>query len=187
MTEFQIHTPETVDAALKEDFERTERMLGYIPNVYGVMAESPELAQSYQFVQQRVMESSLTPIERNIVWLEISYQNNCTYCMAGHSALATGPGQNTPPDIVRALRDGAPLNDPKLEALRQFAGAVVNGRGVVDPTLTDTLKTHRYTNRTVLDVILAVSQKIMTNYVNHFAHTSIDDANADHEWIRPNH
>lgn len=47
--------------------------------------------------------------------------------MAAHTVIAGM--QKVPEDVVKALRDDTPINDPKLEALRVFATEVAGKRG----------------------------------------------------------
>lgn len=183
MSDFTIHTSETADSMLAKDFERTRNMLGYIPNVFGVLAESPQCLKGYQQLMGLVMQSSLSAVERNIVWLVASFENNCHYCMAGHSALAGSQG--TPEVIINAIREDKELTDQKLQALRVFAREVVRNRGEVDEKTVLSLKKQGYTNRTILDVILAVAQKTITNYANHFADTPVDTAYEKFTWSHP--
>jgi alkylhydroperoxidase family enzyme len=51
------------------------------------------------------------------------FENECHYCMAGHTQLAKM--QKIDDNIVRAIRNGQPISDPNLKALRAFATKVV--------------------------------------------------------------
>jgi hypothetical protein len=42
-----------------------------------------------------------------------------------------------------------------------------------------------YTNQTILDVILGVAVKVMSNYTNHMAHTTLDEVIKPLEWSHP--
>src|SRR5260370_35053806 len=74
-------------------------------------------------------KTGFTPQERNIVYLAIIYENECTYCMAGHTNLSRMA--KVDPEAITAVREGRPIADPRLEALRQFAAKVTRNRGVV--------------------------------------------------------
>jgi len=94
------------------------------------MAESPALLNAYSAVQREFTgRGSLTPAEQQLVLLTVSYEKGCRYCMAGHSGLAQAAGLE--PRYLEALRSGLPLTDPRLEALRAFATAMVRDRGLV--------------------------------------------------------
>jgi alkylhydroperoxidase family enzyme len=42
-----------------------------------------------------------------------------------------------------------------------------------------------YTRRNVLEVILGVATKVMSNYTNHIAHTQLDKFMRGNEWLKP--
>ncbi|MHA6327074.1 carboxymuconolactone decarboxylase family protein [Roseivivax sp. CAU 1753] len=67
------------------------------------------------------------------------------------------------------------LRIERLEALRTFTLAAVRDRGYVDETAVRTFLDAGFTKRQVLEVILGVSQKVMSNYTNHLAETSVDE------------
>jgi alkylhydroperoxidase family enzyme len=74
------------------------------------------------------------------------------------------------PEVVAALRAGKPVDDPGLEAVHTFTRVVVDNRGWVDDGRVDAFLAAGYTRRHVLDVILGVGVKTLSNYTNHIAH-----------------
>jgi len=118
MTDFILHTLETAPGASKHRLARSQWQLGFIPNLFAVQAEAPALLEGYQTLSAIFARSSLTPTEREVVLLTASYENDCSYCIAHHSAIAKR--HNVPKKLVLALREGQPLPDLKLEALRDL-------------------------------------------------------------------
>ncbi|MEM1143995.1 MAG: hypothetical protein AAGI88_15560 [Pseudomonadota bacterium] len=53
--------------------------------------------------------------------------NECTYCVAAHTGAAKA--HKVDKHVIDALRSSDAINDPKLEALRQFAVTVNAPRG----------------------------------------------------------
>lgn len=173
MTDFTVHTPATAPEASKPILDAVQKGFGgMIPNLYGVMAESPALVEAYQALGKIFSKTSLTDIERHVVWLTVNYENECTYCMAAHSVVAGHGG--VPASEVDALRTGVALSDPKLEALRSFTAHMVQTRGWPDQAEIDALLAAGYTRTTILDVILGIGQKTLSNYTNHLANTPLD-------------
>jgi alkylhydroperoxidase family enzyme len=103
--------------------------------------------------------------------------------MAGHTAHAKM--QKMDPAVIDALRKGAAIPDPRLEALHRFAGLVVRNRGWVSDADTDAFLAAGYTQRNVLEVVLGVATKVMSNYTNHIAHTELDAFMRGNEWTKP--
>lgn len=182
MTEFTMHSVETAPDAAKPLLEKSQANAGFIPNLHAVMAESPEHLEAYQTLSALFSRTSLSKTEQNIVWLAINAEHNCHYCVPAHTAIAQM--QKVPQDIIDALRDERPLPDAKLEALRQFTLKTVRQRGVVSDADTDAFLAAGYTRRNILDVILGVSHKVMSNYINHFADTPVDEAFKPFAWTK---
>lgn len=65
---FTIHTLETVRPDLKENLETVKKNNGgYIPNLIGLLANSPTALETYQTVGGINRRNSLTPTEREVV------------------------------------------------------------------------------------------------------------------------
>ncbi len=112
-----------------------------------------------------------------------NYENECHYCMAGHSTLAKM--QKMDPAVIAALRNGTELPDAKLEALHRFATLIVRNRGFVSDEEVDAFIAAGYTRRNVLEVVLGAATKLMSNYTNHIVHTPLDSFMHGNEWIKP--
>ena len=87
--------------------------------------------------------------------------------------------------VRTALRDGRPLDDPKLETLRSFATQVVRERGWVGEGAIGKLLAAGYTRRTVFEVILAASFKTLSNYTDHVTDAPVDTHFQDWLWQKP--
>ena len=103
--------------------------------------------------------------------------------MAAHTAIAGM--QKVPPDVIRSLRDGTPLDDPQLEALRAFTRAIVEKRGWVSDDDVKAFIDAGYLKRHLLEVILGVGFKTLSNYANHVAETPVDANFQRFAWSSP--
>ncbi len=183
MTDYTLHTAETAPEASKEILEGAQKTNGFVPNLYATMAQSPELLKSYKYLAEAFSSNSLNTDERNVVWQVINYENNCHYCVPAHTAIAKSQGVSD--DVVEALREGKTIPDAKLEALAEFTRQMLKQRGVVSDEQTQALFAHGYDTTTVLDVILGLAHKTLSNYTNHVAHTPLDDAFSPFAWTHP--
>ena len=125
-------------------------------------------------------QSSFNATQRQVVILAISRYNECRYCVAAHSAVAQM--QSVPADVVEAIRTDKPIADSRLESLRKFATLMVDKRGWPEDAKLASFLAAGYTRAHVLEVILAISYKTLSNYVNHVAGTPLDDAFAAKVW-----
>ncbi len=179
---YTVHTIETAPEAAKAPLTEARQAYGFIPNLLGVMAESPALLKAYRTLSGLFEETSLSPIERQIVLLTTSYENGCEYCVAAHSVIAAM--QKLPADAVQAIRDGKPIADPKLETLRRFTAAVVDSRGRPSDAEIEAFVAAGYGRQQVLEVVLGVGMKTLSNYTNHVADTPLDPAFAGSAWSK---
>jgi alkylhydroperoxidase family enzyme len=90
--------------------------------------------------------------------------------------------QGVAADVVKSVRENTPIADGKLEALRQFAYEVVEKRGFVPESIKDRFLSAGYTDRNILEVILGVGLKTLSNYTNHIAETPLDPAFEPAKW-----
>lgn len=183
MTTFTRYTVETAPAASKPVLEAVQKAFSFVPNLQGNMAESPELLAGYSQLWDLFGKSTLTPHEQQVVYLTSNFENNCHYCMAGHTTLAKMI--EMPPEVIAALRAGNVIPDARLEALHVFATAVVRDRGFVDDAGIEAFLAAGFTRRNVLEVVLGVATKVMSNYTNHLVHTQLDPFMKGNEWTKP--
>jgi uncharacterized peroxidase-related enzyme len=180
---FTLHDTATAPAASTEILEGVQKFWGVVPNLHGVLAESPAALEAYATLWKIADKTGFTPQERNIAYIAIIYENECTYCMAGHTNLSRMA--SVEPDVISAVREGRPIADPKLEALRQFAAKVTRSRGVVSEVDVAAFKAAGYNNRAMLDVLVLAATKLISNYANHLAQTPLDPFMKDTEWSAP--
>ena len=180
---FTRYTAETAPEASRPILGAVKSAFSFIPNLQATMAESPELLAGYTALWDLVHKTSLTATEQQVVFMTANYENECQYCMAGHTTLARM--QKIAEPIIAALRDGGTIPDAKLQALHAFAGAVVRQRGHLDDAQIQAFLDAGYTHRQVLDVVLIVGTKTLSNYTNHLTGTPLDAFMQGSEWNRP--
>ena len=78
------------------------------------------------------------------------------------------------PALTEALRDQKPMPTAKLQALQDMTLNIVRNRGNVDDAAVAKFFEAGYAQRQILDIILGLSQKVISNYVNHIAKTPLD-------------
>lgn len=115
---FPLLDESTASQDAQEALAPTRKNFGMIPNVEKVMALVPQLLSGYAHMWDLFETTTFTAIERQVVYMTANFENECNYCVPWHSMLAKKAGME--PSEVDALRSGAPLADPKLEALRGF-------------------------------------------------------------------
>jgi uncharacterized peroxidase-related enzyme len=180
---FKVHDIATAPAGSADILKDVQKAWGFVPNLHRVLAESPAALEAYATLWTIAEKTSFTPVERNIVYLSIIYENECVYCMAGHTNLSRMAKVDEA--AIAAVREGRPIADAKLEALRHFAALVTRNRGVVSPADVEAFKAAGYDKRAILDVLVLAATKLISNYTNHLAETPLDSFMKGAEWKAP--
>lgn len=180
MTTFPIHSLDTAPEAAKPILAAVQKSFGFVPNLIRILAEAPAAAEAYTTLMDIFERTSLTAAEKQTVILSISYVNKCEYCMAAHSTVAAM--QKVPPEVIEALRNGTPLEDPRLEALAGLTREIVETRGWPSDAAKSAFYAAGFRAAQYLEVVVGVSLKTLSNYVNHAAETPLDGPFSAAEW-----
>lgn len=180
MTTLKIHNIETAPEGSKALLENSQKAYGMIPGLHGVLAASPELLKAYQELHQLFTETSFNNDELTVVWQTINVEHGCHYCVPAHTGIAKM--MKVDDAIIDALRNQTPLADAKLEALRTLTLSITRNRGNVSQADLEAFYTAGYGEQQVLEIILGLSQKVISNYTNHIANTPVDEAFQKFAW-----
>ncbi|MEM6892206.1 MAG: carboxymuconolactone decarboxylase family protein [Bacteroidota bacterium] len=177
---FKIHTVESAPEASKTTLQAAKRKMGFVPNLMATMSESPVMVESYMTLMRLFDKSRLTETERQIILMTNNRLNVCTYCMAAHTAVSKMAKVDE--GVIEALRSGNPIQNPKLEALRQFAIVINESKGWATDEQVAELLAAGYTKETVLEVIVGTSLKVLSNYTTHIVEPTLDNAFVPLAW-----
>ncbi|NVK17709.1 MAG: carboxymuconolactone decarboxylase family protein [Methylocystaceae bacterium] len=180
MTEFTLHTEETAPEESKPMIVEAKKAFGMLPGLFSVMAEAPGVYNAYNLLHENFSNSSFNTEELTVIWQAINVEHGCHYCVPAHTAIANM--MNVDQAVTDALRNETTLPTTKLEALRDFTLSMVRERGRVDDDKVQAFLDAGFTKRQVLEVVLGISQKIMSNYINHLANTPVDAAFQPFAW-----
>ena len=179
---FPSHDLDTAPEASKPLLEQSQKAFGRLPGLHKVLAESPQAHEGYQVLHKLFTETDFDAEELTVVWQAINVENECHYCVPAHTGIAKM--MKVSDEISDALRNETALPTPKLEALRTFTVQMFRQRGNVSDDQMKAFFDAGYGHRAVLDVILGMAQKTISNYVNHVAQTPVDDVFKPLAWER---
>ena len=180
MTTLKVHNIESAPTEAKPLLENSQKAYGMIPGLHGVLAASPQLLKAYQDLHQLFTETSFNNDELTVVWQTINVEHACHYCVPAHTGIAKM--MKVDDAIINALRDETPLADAKLEALRTLTLSLTRNRGNVSQADLEAFYAAGYGEQQVLEIILGLSQKVISNYTNHIANTPVDAAFQPFAW-----
>ncbi|MCG8315357.1 MAG: carboxymuconolactone decarboxylase family protein [Pseudomonadales bacterium] len=170
---FTLHTIETAPQKARESLKESQKAFGWLPNLHRVLAEAPAALQAYKDLHTTFQNTSFNAVELTVVWQTINFENQCHYCLPAHSMIAKM--MKVDDAIIEALKQNQPLTDKKLEVLRNTTRALLLDRGHLSAAQIDQFKAVGYGNQQLMEIIVGLAQKTISNYVNHLSNTPLDD------------
>jgi uncharacterized peroxidase-related enzyme len=170
MTSITVPTRDQVSPANQALFDQLQAKLGMVPNLYATLAHSEHALASYLAFQNA--RSSLTAKARETVNLVVSQVNDCAYCLAAHTAIGGMVGFS--PAQILELRSGQASFDGKLDALARLVRDIAERRGHADPSLVDAFLAAGWTVENLVDAIVVVGDKTVTNYLHATTDVPVD-------------
>lgn len=181
---FDYHTKDSAPNASAPLIEESVGAYGFFPKLHQVLAEAPAAYEAYLRTFALFQEhTTLSPLEQQVVMMTANYENRCHYCTAGHSMLMTIA--KMPAGDIEALREGQPLADARLEALRTFTRQMIERRGHIGDVRLQTFIDAGFTTRQALEVLTGLAAKLISNYTNALAHTELDEPVTAFAWTHP--
>ncbi len=175
-----MHRIESTDDQRRALLEKAKKQVGFVPNMYAGMVNSPGVLETYLDGYARFRaQSGFSPAEQEVVFLVISRFNGCGYCMAAHSMIAEKKS-GVPADALAAIRAGRQIPDARLDALATFTETMVRSRGLPSSAEAAAFLAAGYSKQQILEIVLAIAVKTLSNYSNHLLHTEVDEVFAGH-------
>ena len=175
MARLSIHNVETAPELAKPRVEAALNANGFIPNLIGALANSPQALAFYQEVGKLNGENSLTGGEREVIQIIAAKRNECGFCVAGHTKLATLK-KLLSDNAISASRavNPADFDDTKLAALAEFTIAIMDNKGAVSDAQLQAFVSAGYRKEQAVDVVMGVALATLCNYTNNLAQTDIN-------------
>lgn len=172
---FTIPTKAEVSQNNQSLFDNLQKGLGFVPNLYAYFAKSETALGDYLTLQNR--KSSLRAKEREVINLVTSQINGCRYCQSAHTVIGRMNGFTD--EQILEIRKGTASFDSKLDALAKFTTSVVTNRGKATEESKNDFFAAGYTEANLIDVIIVVGDKIISNYIHNLTEFEIDFPVAD--------
>lgn len=182
MAQFTIHTVKSAPEGAKPILEQLQERIGFVPNLAATMADNPLVLETYATLSGIFGRGSFSPVEREIIAMATSFDNQCTYCMAAHSTFAKAQGASEA--ALEAVRSGKTPSDPRLAALVTFTHQVVRQGGQVSAEALQSFKAAGFTQAQALEVLIGVSQATLASFVHHMAGTPLDEGFQPQQWAK---
>ena len=177
-TQTNLFAPVGVETAPEKSrplLEKIQKSFKFIPNLFGAFANSPVLLEGYLGLEGTFEKGTLSAVDRQIVLLAASVENSCRYCTAAHGTVLKA-FMHVPAGVVSAIRSNQPLPDPKSNALVALTKEIVAKRGHVEEQTIENFLAAGYRKDQILEVLMGVALKTMSNYLDHISPTELDTA-----------
>jgi len=168
MTTFAAHTIENSTGDTKELLSSIQKGYGFIPNLFSYMAEAPTTVQAYLTLNDLLAKTSIPMPQLQVALLAASIENDCNFCTVAHRAIGKQMGANSA--SLDALNNGEQITDTRDSAIAKFTVAVMKYKGRVPEEDVKAFLSAGYNQQQILEVILVVTIKTLSNYSNHFTH-----------------
>jgi alkylhydroperoxidase family enzyme len=179
---FKLHTKETAPADSQPLLDSSLKAFGMIPNLHAVMAEAPNVLEAYQLLHGLFQNTSFNNEELTVIWQTINVEHECHYCVPAHTGIAHMMKVDNA--ITDALRNKTELPTRTLQVLHETTLALVRDRGRPNQSVLLSFYEVGYENRQLLEIVLGISQKVMSNYINHLSETPVDKAFEEFVWSK---
>ncbi len=170
MSTLNVPTREEVSTSNQAIFDQLKKTLGFVPNLYATYAHSENALGNYLGFANA--KTSLKAKEKEVVNLAVSEVNGCLYCLSAHTAIAKMNGFTD--EQILELRAGEASFDNKLDALARLAKNITENRGTTDAAVLENFFNAGWTKENLIDTIVLVGDKTISNYINNTADTPID-------------
>lgn len=162
MATINVPTREEVSPANQAIFDKLKGSLGTVPNLYATFAHSESALAAYLALQ--AAKSSINGKAREVVNLVVSQVNGCEYCLAAHTVIGKMTGFSS--EQMLEIRGGTAAFDAKLDALARLAKSITARQGHPDPALVEAFLAAGWTKANLVDLIVAIGDKTITNYLH---------------------
>ncbi|MEM7110490.1 MAG: carboxymuconolactone decarboxylase family protein [Bacteroidota bacterium] len=170
MATFSVPTRDEVSENNQAIFDNLQKGLGFVPNLYATYAYSDTALSDYLALQNR--RSSLKAKEREVINLVVSQVNECDYCLAAHTALGKMNGFTE--EQILEIRSGEASFDAKFDALAKFVKDITVNRSKPSVEVTDNLLAAGYTKENLVDIIVVIGDKIISNFIHGATQIPVD-------------
>ena len=170
MTTINVPTREEVSPANQAIFDQLKASLGMVPNLYATLAHSETALGSYLALQNA--KSSITGKAREVVNLVVSQVNECVYCLAAHTVIGKMHGFTD--EQILEIRGGTAGFDAKLDALARLVTSITVNHGHPEPAIVDAFFAAGWTKANLVDAIVTIGDKTVTNYLHGATRVPVD-------------
>lgn len=178
MTRLYSHPVSEASGPAAQIFAGIQSAVGMVPNAYAnIGSNHPAALAALLNLDATLRQGSLTTVEAEVVKLVVSEVAACEYCLAAHTLMSKRAEMSKA--SILAIRQGIPSGDAHLDALAQFVRVLIKSSGVLPASALTAVREGGYTDKQLVDVVLAITSITFTNLFNRINDTKLDFPPAD--------
>ena len=170
MSTINVPKREEVSTVNQAIFDNLEKTLGFVPNLFATYAHSENALGNYLSLSNA--KTSLKAKEKEAVNLAVSQVNNCSYCLAAHTAIGKMNGFTD--EQILQIRTASSDWDQKIDALAKLAKAITVSKGTDVSEELEVFLEQGYSKGNLVDLILLIADKVVMNYLHNVTNVPVD-------------
>ncbi len=171
MSRLNVVAPDEATGDVKEIYNNLAAKMGKVVNIFQGMANSPAALKAYLSMSAALAEGELSPEDREAVYLAVSEQNGCHYCVSAHSMIARRAGLSDDETLAARRFESA---DAKRAALLDFVRKVLATKGFVSDEEIAAIRQAGYSDGQIAEAIGYIGLATYSNLFNHVHDTPLD-------------
>ena len=180
MSIFEVQTIDRAPAGSRAPLEKLQQAFGMVPNVAGIIANSPVLANIFVPLFEGVHAGTFTEAEIQTLLLTNAVTNSCAWAVAFHSYLALKAGLK--PGDVEAIRARHAPSKPRYAALSAYARSLIEKRGHVGDGAVEAFLAASFKPEQALEVLAVSAASTITNYALNIAEPPLEPMFQENAW-----
>jgi len=180
MSIFEVQTIDQAPEGSRAPLAKLRQAFGMVPNVAGVIANSPVLANIFVPLFAGVHGGTFSEAEIQTLLLTNAVTNSCAWAVAFHSYLALQAG--LAPADVQAIRERRAPREPRYAALSVYARSLIEKRGHVGAAAIAALLSAGLRADQALEVLAVSAASTITNYSLNIAEPPLEPMFREHAW-----
>jgi AhpD family alkylhydroperoxidase len=180
MSIFEVQTIDQAPEESKAPLERLQQVFGMVPNVAGIIANSPVLANIFVPLFEGVHNGTFTEAEIQTLLLTNAVTNSCAWAVAFHSYLALKAGLDSAD--VEAIRERRAPREPRYAALSVYTRNLIEKRGHVGEAAVKAFLAAGFKADQALEALAVSAASTITNYALNIAEPPLEPMFQKHAW-----
>jgi alkylhydroperoxidase family enzyme len=180
MSIFDIQTIDRAPEGSRAPLESLQQAFGMLPNVAGIIANSPVLAKIFVPLFAGVHAGTFTEPEIQTLLLTNAVTNSSAWAVAFHSYLGLKAGLD--PADVHAIRQRRAPREPRIAALSAYARSLIEKRGHVGDAAVEAFLAASFKPDQALEALAVSAASTITNYALNIAEPPLEPMFQEHAW-----